>query len=211
MRSKVAIVVILTVVALAAPAFAQDDYQRANTGYGQQLGSAWLGGGEMAMIPTAATTETPVAPGGCQACGRCSSCGSAQGFACPAGPYRQTCLRCQPTCCDSAWDGYCQEKQRKLEWWAQLGTWQSPVVCIPRIRLRGGLGRCRGIGAASCGADCVAQAECTTSIEAISQSISTSPAPAIVTPQVAPENTMPESIPAAPAAEKAPGLTPPTN
>jgi len=218
MRTTLAIVVILTVAVLAAPTFAQDDYRRANTGYGVPLGSAWLAGGGSTMMPADATTGivtdgTAVTSGGCKSCNRCSTCGSGNyGLTCPAGPYRQTCLRCQPHCCDSAWDGYCEEKQRKLEWWSKFGYKESPVIVIPKIGLRGCLTGCCKLGSRGRATHCVAQPACNASVRAINQTITTAPvAPGPQINLLLTGDSMPEAIPAAPEAADTPDLAPPSS
>jgi len=53
--------------------------------------------------------------GSCEACSR-PMCANPGGFAFVPG-----CCECQPSCCDNAWAGYCQQKARWQAFWARVG------------------------------------------------------------------------------------------
>jgi hypothetical protein len=75
------------------------------------------------------------APGGALAAGggldvSCTGCGHMAAFGSEAcvgpGGYSLSpgCCECPPCACDNAWDGYCEQKAHRQEFWTRFGTRQ---------------------------------------------------------------------------------------
>jgi len=68
------------------------------------------------------------------------ACGAPGGFS-----FTPGCCRCKPTCCDNAWDGYCEHKARWQGFWYMMGTgafkWHGSVV--PRCHASCVTGSCQ--------------------------------------------------------------------
>lgn len=63
----------------------------------------------------------------------CNGCGiNKAGGACAGGGWSPGCCVCQPSCCDNAWAGYCQQKARWQAFWARVGT-PRPPHCASRV------------------------------------------------------------------------------
>jgi len=96
-------------------------------------------------------------------CGGCGSCGS--GAAGPCGmsyavPKEPGCCEHSPTCCDHIWDGYCQEKQQRIEHARQFYSRLKSTLRQPFGGCYGygcGCGRCCG-RAVSCQPACGCEA-----------------------------------------------------
>ena len=89
------------------------------------------------VLLAAGTLSSPAAGSqpGCSTCagGTGSHTYSEQACGAPAGfSLTPGCCRCQPTCCDNAWDGYCEHKARWQGFWSMVGTgafkWQGSMI-----------------------------------------------------------------------------------
>lgn len=79
--------------------------------------------------PAAGFDSTLVAGGTCGGCEHCSGyCAPACGA--PFFGWSPGCCQCQPSPCDNAWAGYCEEKARWRAFWYRLGT-GGASYCTP--------------------------------------------------------------------------------
>jgi len=72
-----------------------------------------------------ALPATAAGPGcACSQGGKTGSCQGLSAPACAAPCYSMSpgCCRSAPSCCDNAWDGYCQEVARWRALWGRIGT-----------------------------------------------------------------------------------------
>jgi hypothetical protein len=139
--------------------------------------------------------------GGGADCGSCYAgpCGMSYGMV----PKAPGCCEYSPTCCDHIWDGYCQERQERLE------RWRSFYASVRSTLSRPCLGGCYGCG--SCGGRCGRAVSCQPACgRAAPAGVVSEPAMAPVEPmQVAPEPKLEPLAPEAPQPEAEPKSPPP--